>query len=73
MSFLVLPEKAQTTKATIGLGNVTVGNSNLDEQAQFANLNRDVANSQEITKDIALRNTLRNKSPTSQSQLYRGI
>lgn len=45
-------EKEQTTKATIGLGNVTVGGTNIDEQAQFADLNRDAANSQEITKDM---------------------
>lgn len=37
-------EKEQTTKATIGLGNVTVGGTNIDEQAQFADLNRDAAN-----------------------------
>jgi filamentous hemagglutinin len=49
-------EKEQTTKATIGLGNVTVGGlsieESIDEQAQFADLNRDAANSQEITKDM---------------------
>ncbi|WP_231908914.1 hemagglutinin repeat-containing protein [Marinomonas sp. TW1] len=45
-------EKAQTTKTTIGLGDVTVGGSNIDEQAQFADLNRDITNSQEITKDV---------------------
>ncbi|WP_231908912.1 hemagglutinin repeat-containing protein [Marinomonas sp. TW1] len=45
-------EKEQTTKATIGLGNVTVGGTNIDEQAQFADLNRDITNSQEITKDV---------------------
>jgi filamentous hemagglutinin len=47
-------DKQQTNKATIGLGNVSVGgSSNLDEQAQFADLNRDAANSQETTKDEA--------------------
>ncbi|BFM48208.1 hemagglutinin repeat-containing protein [Marinomonas sp. THO17] len=45
-------EKAQITKATIGLGNVTVGGDDINEQAQFADLNRDVTNSQEITKDV---------------------
>ncbi len=45
-------EKAQTTKATIGLGQITVGGTDIDEQAQFADLNRDVTKRQETTKDI---------------------
>ncbi|MFY0639798.1 MAG: hemagglutinin repeat-containing protein [Bermanella sp.] len=40
----------QTTKATIGNGNVTVGGDQLAE----GNVNRDVNNSQEITKDHEL-------------------
>ncbi|GAB3476828.1 hypothetical protein GCM10027340_04060 [Marinomonas epiphytica] len=45
-------EKAQTNNVTIGLGSVTVSGTDLNEQAQFADLNRDAANSQEITKDM---------------------
>ncbi len=49
-------EKEQTTKATVGLGNVTVGGlsieESIDQQPEFANLNREASNSQEITKDM---------------------
>jgi filamentous hemagglutinin len=49
-------EKDQTTKATVGLGNVTVGGlsieESIDQQPEFANLNREAGNSQEITKDM---------------------
>ena len=45
-------DKQQTTNATIGLGNVTVGGTKIDEQSEFASLNRDASNSQEITKDV---------------------
>ncbi|MBJ7540060.1 hemagglutinin repeat-containing protein, partial [Marinomonas transparens] len=45
-------EKEQLTKATVGLGNVTVGGVSIDEQSEFADLNRKAADSQEITKDI---------------------
>jgi filamentous hemagglutinin len=49
-------EKDQTTKATVGLGNVTVGGlsieESIDQQPEFANLNREASNSQEITKDM---------------------
>ena len=45
-------EKEQTTKATLGFGNITVGGSDINEQSEFADLNRDVATSQEITKDM---------------------
>ncbi|MEP7731522.1 hemagglutinin repeat-containing protein, partial [Marinomonas primoryensis] len=51
-------EKDQTTKATVGLGNVTVGGlsieESIDQQPEFANLNREAGNSQEITKDMEL-------------------
>ena len=40
-------EKEQITRATIGLGNITIANN-----SDISNLNRDVDNSQEITKDI---------------------
>ncbi len=39
------------TRATIGGGNVTVGGLRLDEQADFASLNRNVSDSQVITLD----------------------
>jgi|GEM_PF-3489316 len=45
-------DKQQTTNATIGLGNVTVAGTNIDEQPEFADLNRDTNNSQETTKDM---------------------
>ncbi|MFT2098818.1 hemagglutinin repeat-containing protein [Marinomonas sp. 2405UD66-6] len=45
-------ETEQTTYATIGLGDVTVGGESIEDQAEFADLNRDVATSQEITKDM---------------------
>ncbi|WP_392383827.1 hemagglutinin repeat-containing protein [Marinomonas primoryensis] len=49
-------EKDQTTKATVGLGNITVGGlsieESIDQQPEFANLNREASNSQEITKDM---------------------
>ncbi|AWY00620.1 hypothetical protein A8139_11960 [Marinomonas primoryensis] len=49
-------EKDQTTKATVGLGNVTVGGlsieESIDQQPEFANLNREASNSQEITKNM---------------------
>ena len=44
-------DKQQANKATVGLGNVTVGGTNIDEQPEFADLNRDTNNSQETTKD----------------------
>ncbi|WP_157203893.1 hemagglutinin repeat-containing protein [Marinomonas sp. SBI8L] len=47
-------DKAQTTLATIGEGQVTVGGQSIDEQAEFAGLNRDAEQSQIITKDIEL-------------------
>ena len=39
------------TRATIGGGNVTVGDQNLDDHADFASLNRDVIESQVVTLD----------------------
>jgi hypothetical protein len=42
-------ESEQTTRATIGGGNITVGG---DSNPELAGLNRDVNNTQEITKDI---------------------
>ncbi|MEQ3636562.1 hemagglutinin repeat-containing protein [Alcanivorax sp.] len=39
------------TRATIGGGNVTVGGQSLDEQADFASLNRNVSEAQVITLD----------------------
>ena len=39
------------TRATIGGGNVTVGDQNLDDHADFASLNRDVSESQVVTLD----------------------
>ncbi|MBQ23347.1 hemagglutinin repeat-containing protein [Alcanivorax sp.] len=39
------------TRATIGGGNVTVGGQSLDEQADFASLNRNVGESQVVTLD----------------------
>jgi len=49
-------DKQQTNKATIGQGNVTVGGlsieESINEQPEFADLNRDTNNSQETTKDM---------------------
>ncbi|MFT6635712.1 MAG: filamentous hemagglutinin family protein [Alcanivorax sp.] len=39
------------TRATIGGGNVSVGGQSLDEQADFASLNRNVSESQVVTLD----------------------
>ena len=51
-------EKEQTTKATIGNGKITIANKNIEDIKDaegnnlYADLNRDVTNSQEITKDL---------------------
>ena len=46
-------EREQITRATIGLGNITIGNNTQTNDSELlAGLNRNVNNSQEITKDI---------------------
>lgn len=51
-------EKEQITKATIGNGKITIANKNIEDIKDaegnnlYADLNRDVTNSQEITKDL---------------------
>jgi len=47
-------DKAQTTKATIGNGVVTAGGQSLASQTDLSNVNREVSNSQEVTKDLEL-------------------
>lgn len=44
-------DKEQTTKATLGNGSVIVGGKDISEHEALADVNRDINNSQEITKD----------------------
>ncbi|TBR43814.1 filamentous hemagglutinin N-terminal domain-containing protein [Marinomonas agarivorans] len=45
-------EKEQITKATLGSGNITVGGESIDNDSQFDDLNRDITETQQITKDM---------------------
>ncbi len=42
-------ESSSDTKATIGLGNITVG-GNLNDETKLANLNRDITNTEQNKK-----------------------
>ncbi|TBR43811.1 hypothetical protein CBF23_003535 [Marinomonas agarivorans] len=45
-------EREQITKATLGSGNIAVGGESIDNDSQFDDLNRDITNSQQLTKDM---------------------